>query len=263
MSSPASRRRSTAPLVAGLAVALLGSGSVAASATPVSTSLAAVPSGSVSLVAASAPAAVKRDATTVAAKDRVPFRLGSRDLTPAEKRAMTGVVWRKGCPVPLEHLKRVSMRYRGFDGKTYSGVLVVHRNAVPAVRVAFSRMFAAGVPIRRMQPIEAYGGSDAKSMAANNTSALNCRRSTGSATSWSRHAYGMAIDINPIENPYVTRSGRVDPIAGKAFTNRARPRPGMLTPGSAGVKAFTTAGWKWGGTWASAKDYQHFSNDGR
>ena len=99
--------------------------------------------------------------------------------------------------------------------------------------------------------------------AANHTSAFNCRKSTGSATSWSRHAYGMAIDINPVENPYVTRSGRVDPIAGKAFTNRARPRPGMLTPGSAGVKAFTAAGWKWGGAWTSAKDYQHFSNDGR
>jgi hypothetical protein len=98
-------------------------------------------------------------------------------------------------------------------------------------------------------------------MAADNTSAFNCRRVSGSS-SWSMHAYGLAIDVNPVENPYV-RGGRVQPPAGRAYLNRSRGRPGMAVEGGVLVEAFTARGWKWGGRWTGSRDYQHFSTNGR
>ena len=107
-----------------------------------------------------------------------------------------------------------------------------------------------------------YDADDDLSMAANNTSAFNCRKVSGS-TNWSEHAYGRAIDVNPVQNPYVTRSGRVSPPAGRPYADRGRRAPGMLHAGDQAVKAFARAGWAWGGEWTSAKDYQHFSTTGR
>ena len=104
----------------------------------------------------------------------------------------------------------------------------------------------------------AYGGSDERSMAADNTSGFNCRYVRGT-TRWSMHAYGEAIDVNPVENPYVQGS-RVSPPAGRAFLDRGRYRKGMATRDSVLVDAFLAAGWKWG---ASFGDYQHFSTTGR
>jgi hypothetical protein len=112
-----------------------------------------------------------------------------------------------------------------------------------------------------MELVEHYGSNDKRSMAADNTSAFNCRRVEGS-TSWSEHAYGLAIDINPLENPYL-RVGQVLPPAGKAFLDRGRWRRGMIHAGDGVVRAFAAVGWSWGGAWRSLKDYQHFSVNGR
>ena len=100
------------------------------------------------------------------------------------------------------------------------------------------------------------------SAAADNTSGFNCRPAVGSTTgSWSMHAYGLAIDVNPVENPYVLGS-RVLPPAGRHYLDRARRRPGMAVAGGVLVEAFARVGWKWGGTWAGSPDYQHFSTTG-
>ena len=123
------------------------------------------------------------------------------------------------------------------------------------------RLYAAKFPIRWMVPIERFGGSDFRSIEADNTSAFNCRRVDGT-TRWSNHAYGRAIDINPIENPYVSRSGTTSHRASRPFLSR-RPRPGMALPRGVLVRAFTAIGWGWGGTWSGVKDYQHFSASGR
>jgi hypothetical protein len=112
-----------------------------------------------------------------------------------------------------------------------------------------------------MKLIDKYGADDHRSMNADNTSAFNCRFVAGT-TRWSEHAYGRAIDINPIENPYVTPSGHVSPPAGEAFTDRSRHAKGMIHHGDRAWHAFRDVGWKWGGDWSGAKDYQHFSVTG-
>ena len=94
----------------------------------------------------------------------------------------------------------------------------------------------------------------------NNTAAFVCRAARRQ-TRWSAHAYGLAIDVNPVENPYI-ESGRVHPRAGRAYLNRSRVRRGMAVPGGALVGAFASVGWSWGGRWTSAPDYQHFSRTG-
>jgi hypothetical protein len=130
------------------------------------------------------------------------------------------------------------------------------------VQAAFRRLYAARFPIRRMEPVSAFGGSDDRSMAADNTSAFNCRYAVAPGPKrWSVHAYGEAIDVNTIENPYL-EGGRVLPPAGRAFTNRGRYRRGMAVAGGVLVRAFASVGWLWGGRWAASPDWQHFSKTG-
>lgn len=162
--------------------------------------------------------------------------------------------WRPGCPVGPDDLRRVTLSHRDFAGDVRTGELIVHADVAGQVVAAFAELFRLGFPIQQMVPVEAYGGSDDASMAANNTSAFNCRPVAG-GTSWSRHAYGRAIDINPVQNPYV-RGSTVLPRAGAAYLDRS-PGPGKLTPGEGDVEAFTDRGWTWGGTWTSPIDYQH------
>ena len=170
--------------------------------------------------------------------------------------------YRTGCPVAPAELRTVRLAYWGFDGRRRIGVLVVHRRVAADVAAVFRRLYAARFPIRRMRPVSAYGGSDDASMAADNTSAFNCRRAVGSATgAWSAHAYGLAVDVNPVENPYLA-GGRVLPPSGRAYLDRSRARRGMAVAGGVLVRAFAARGWAWGGRWRGTPDYQHFSTIG-
>lgn len=170
---------------------------------------------------------------------------------------MTGVTWRPGCPVGLDQLRRVTLDYWTFEGTVTQGDLVVNADIVPAVQNTFAALFSQRFPIRKMTPIEAYGGDDFTSIEADNTSAFNCRLATGSTTKWSNHAYGRAIDLNPIENPYVTRSGTTSHPASQPYLQRSPDRAGMLTTGSAALNAIDADGWTWGGRWSGPVDYQH------
>jgi hypothetical protein len=190
------------------------------------------------------------------------FRGTISPLTPALRAQMTGVSWHRGCPVPLSGLRLLTLSYRGFDRRPHTGHLVVNESVAKQLVAAFRRLFRASFPIRRMQLVDAYGGSDFRSIEADNTSSFNCRTATGSS-SWSNHAYGLAIDINPIENPYVTASGSVAHKASRPYVNRSRIRPGMAYPGGTLVNAFRSIGWGWGGSWSGDRDYQHFSYNGR
>jgi hypothetical protein len=178
---------------------------------------------------------------------------------PEDYRArMIGVSWKPGCPVPIDDLRIIEMNHWGFDGTVHEGGrLMVHEDVATDVVAAFGEMFAAGFPIRRMELIEEYGGSDDASMEADNTSAFNCRPITGSPGRFSIHSYGKAIDINPVENPYV-RGDTVLPPAGADYLDREDVRPGMIVKNDAVVKAFKNRGFEWGGSWNSLKDYQHF-----
>jgi hypothetical protein len=166
--------------------------------------------------------------------------------------------YRAGCPVGPSELRTVAVSHWGFDGKPYVGRVVVAKRVAPGVVSVFRTLWRAKFPIRRLQPVSAYRGSDDASMAADNTSAFNCRF-VGGTSRWSMHAYGEAIDVNPVENPYV-RGSTVSPPAGRAYLDRANSRPGMAVRGGVLVRAFAAAGWKWG---ASFGDYQHFSTTGR
>jgi hypothetical protein len=170
--------------------------------------------------------------------------------------------WRPGCPVPPAELRRLRLSYWGFDGRRHLGELVVRNRVTPDVVRVFRVLYRERFPIRRLDPLERYRGDDDASMAADNTSGFNCRAAVASGPRhWSEHAYGEAIDVNPVENPYL-QGGRVLPPAGKPFVDRT-PRRGMAVPGGILVRAFDAIGWGWGGRWTSSKDYQHFSRSGR
>ena len=169
--------------------------------------------------------------------------------------------WREGCPHPVEELRAVVLTHWGYDGAVHEGRLIVDAALAEEVVDIFRDLFDARFPIERIEPIDVYGGDDNRSISANNTSAFNCRPSTG-GTSWSEHAYGRAIDVNPLVNPYVD-DGAVLPPEAAVYTDRTRTDPGLLHDGDAAVRAFERRGWIWGGTWQSLKDYQHFSPSGR
>jgi hypothetical protein len=198
--------------------------------------------------------------TPVATVAAVPaFRFSTSAVTANQ----LGRSWHSGCPVGPSGLTNVTMTFWGFDHHAHSGTLVVNRTVVSAVVAAFRGMYDARFPIRQMRPIAAYGGDDDKSMADDNTSAFNCRLAVSDGPpSWSMHAYGEAIDINTLENPY-RLNGTVRPPAGATYMDRSNVRPGMIVVGSAPTHAFLAMHWGWGGNWSSSPDYQHFSVNGR
>jgi len=170
--------------------------------------------------------------------------------------------WHRGCPVAPASLRRLRLGYWGFDGRAHTGALIVNVKAVASLTRVLSRLYEARFPIRRMRPIDAYGGSDERSLDADNTAAFNCRYAVASGPKrWSVHAYGLAVDVNPVENPYVL-GNNVHPRAGRAYLDRSRYRPGMAVLGRLLVRVFADAGWQWGGRWTGSPDYQHFSMSG-
>jgi D-alanyl-D-alanine carboxypeptidase len=182
---------------------------------------------------------------------------------PAAMRAqMSGVSWHPRCPVGLSDLRLITLTYRGFDGRDHTGRLIANRDTAAALVAVFRRLYAARFPIRRMEPVDRYGGDDYRSIEADNTSSFNCRNATGS-TRWSNHAYGRAIDVNPIENPYVS-GGTTSHPASRPYLDRARHLRGTAYEGGTLVETFRSVGWGWGGNWSgSVRDYQHFSVNGR
>jgi len=163
--------------------------------------------------------------------------------------------------VAPDGLRLLRLSYWGFDGQPHVGSLVVAESVTDAVLQVFRTLHDQRFPIRRMEPVDVYGGDDDASMAADNTSGFNCRNAVSSGPPhWSNHAYGLAIDVNPIENPYLLGS-QVLPPAGADYVDRSPYRPGMAVEGGVLVAAFEAVGWSWGGTWSSP-DYQHFSSTG-
>jgi hypothetical protein len=189
------------------------------------------------------------------------YAFSTAPLTIVQRHRLNGSSWHPGCPVALDGLRHVRLSYVGFDGAVHRGELVVNADAVAAVRTAFADLFAHRFPIRRMHLVDDYGASDHASIEADNTSAFNCRRATG-ATRWSQHAYGRAVDVNTIENPYVYADGSTTHAASRPYLDRSRHRKGMAYAGGVLVRAFAKAGWGWGGSWPGPTDYQHFSANG-
>jgi hypothetical protein len=213
---------------------------------------------STSTAAASVPATTTSTDPAPTTEPAPPFESSMHPVTAEE----LGASWTpgRGC-TPPEELRRLHLRHWGYDGAVHEGDLIVEAAQAERIVQVFGEIYAARFPIERMVPVAAYDGDDGASMRDNNTSGYNCRTVAGSG-SLSQHAYGRAIDINPLHNPYV-KGGTVDPPEGAAWADRDRDDPGMIRAGDAVVRAFERAGWSWGGYWKSGPDYQHFSATGR
>ncbi len=164
--------------------------------------------------------------------------------------------WKPGCPVHPDDLRAVEVDYVDFAGSYQRGTLIVRAAVADDIAAVFERLYGARYPVESIRPIDVYDGDDAASMEANNTSAFNCRAVTG-GTSWSRHSYGMAVDINPMQNPYVS-SLQVLPPKGAEYVDRQNYHPAMIRPGDVVQTSFADIGWRWGGSFRSIRDYQHF-----
>ena len=165
--------------------------------------------------------------TTRAQAEPPPFTFVARELSPAIRKRIMGVSWRPGCPVGLSGLRHLRIAHHGsFDGRVHNGEMIVNRSAVRALERVFASLYRSRSPIRRMRLVDDYGGSDYRSIEADNTSAFNCRRVTGGSR-WSQHSYGRALDINPIESLRAEQ-------AHLALRVAALPRP-VATPARNGV----------------------------
>ena len=197
--------------------------------------------------------------------DRLPPPAGGRfrstiGTVPPAVRARMGATWSPACPVRLADLRYLTVSFRGFDGRPHTGELVVHRRVAGQVVSVFARLYRAAFPIEEMRlvttaDLEAHPTGD-----GNNTAAFVCRAARNQRR-WSAHAYGLAVDVNPFQNPY-RRGDLVLPELASSYLDRGRARPGMIRPGDVVTSAFAAIGWTWGGTWRSPTDLMHFSATG-
>jgi hypothetical protein len=164
------------------------------------------------------------------------------------------------CPVRLDDLAYVETTFWGTDDSVHQGSLIVDRRLAFDIMEIFEDLFQNKFPLKQMRLMKDFNGHDNLSMAANNTSAFNCRSSTGNKNHLSLHAYGLAVDINPLFNPYVNGK-TILPQQGKKYKNRALKTKGMIHKGDVCHQAFTKRGWTWGGSWKHVKDYQHFEKN--
>ena len=162
----------------------------------------------------------------------------------------------KGAPVSYADLRVLTLSHYGFDGKLHIGEMVCNKAIADDLLEIFADLFEMQYQIKSIRPVTDFGGSDLESMEADNTSCFNCRKVDGMSR-WSAHAYGMAVDINPLENPWV-RGSRVKPQSAAQYADRSRDFPHKLTTEDPAVRLFRSKGFTWGGSWRSVKDWQHF-----
>ncbi len=166
--------------------------------------------------------------------------------------------WRRDCPVPLKNLRYIQVKYHDFNGYDRVGELIVHQNIANDIVWVMEELYNIGYPIKQMRLVSDFNGNDWQSIEADNTSAFNCRKATGSKK-WSKHAYGRAIDINPIENPYISKKGHISHKNSLKYRKRVASHRAVLLNRSQATMIFKKYGFRWGGDWRYTKDYQHFS----
>lgn len=158
--------------------------------------------------------------------------------------------------IHYDDLRYLNVLHLGYDGNIHQGEIIVNAKVAEEVLKIFRELYDIGYPIEQMKVISYYGGSDTASMEANNTSGFNFRKMT-SGEKLSQHAYGLAIDLNPVVNPYI-HSGVVLPANGALYVDRSKEELGMIKKDDVVYEIFKRYGWTWGGDWNSPKDYQHF-----
>ena len=186
------------------------------------------------------------------------FNADIMQITPAiKKRMIKGNSWRENCPVPLKNLRYVRVVYHNFNEEDRLGELIVHKSIATDIVWIMEELYNIGYPIRQMRLVSDFNGDDWSSIEADNSSAFNCRKAINSKK-WSKHAFGKAIDINPIENPYISRNGHISHKASLKYRQRVPSHRAVLLKSSKATKIFKRYGFSWGGEWKYTKDYQHF-----
>jgi hypothetical protein len=186
---------------------------------------------------------------------------------PVQSQLKAGGLWHKGCPVPLSGLRLLTVSYRDFAGRTQTGQVIVNRSAARPLARVFGQLYGLHFPIHHMRLAEVYGPSSGRPRDGDVSGSFECRQAVPSPCTggrgtgtWSMHAYGLAVDLNPVENPYVGCGESRDPAA-RRYRDRSRHRRGMVTRRV--IRAFASIGWGWGGSWTgNTKDYMHFSSSG-
>ena len=166
-------------------------------------------------------------------------------------------LWHTGCPTPFSQLRLLTVSFVGFDQAPHTGSVVVNADAARPLEKVFGRLYQLRFRIREMQPTT-DAGDDTASFECRDAVASPCP-GTPPTHSWSEHAYGEAVDVNPVENPY-TGCGITHVKQSIPYLDRSHHRPGMVT--AQVVQAFASIGWGWGGSWSGTKDYMHFSANG-
>ena len=197
-----------------------------------------------------------QSAVLVAERKWPPFSAEVERITGASRQRMLGSSWKSSCPVPLDRLRLVHVRFHRFDGMNPDGLLVVRRREADNVVKAMRTLYRAGYPLHRLRPIDAFGGDADRARRADDTFGFACERVPGTSR-WSAQARGLAIELNPVENPTVDGS-EVSPAKGQAYADRTLTHPAIIRPGDAVVRAFRSVGWSWGGASSPTKRYQLF-----
>ena len=162
--------------------------------------------------------------------------------------------------IPLQDLRYVKIRYVDFDGKKQNGELICNQKIAQDLVEIFSELYDRQYPLASVRLVDDFGGDDLASMEADNTSCFNFREVTssgGGRHKLSLHAYGLAVDLNPLYNPYV-KKGKILPQSAKPYANRKNANPYRIDHEDLAYQLFTSHGFTWGGDWKSLKDYQHF-----
>jgi len=192
------------------------------------------------------------------------FNYQISEITPSVKeRMLKANSWRNTCPVHLVNLRYINVNHLNFEGQTVSGEIIVHKDVADEVVNIFAELYEINYPIKQMRLVSDFNADDWQSIESGNTSAFNCRPVTGNRKKWSKHAYGKAIDINPIQNPYVSRKGYISHKASWKYKRRVHKvnsyaDRAVLLKYDKATQIFKNYGWKWGGDWRTVKDYQHF-----
>lgn len=182
------------------------------------------------------------------------------------QRNMRGETWRPGCPVPLASLTLLRFNYWGFDGEVERGPMVVNARVAEDVLSVFQTLFRARFPIRHVVLARRFRPDADPDSRRSITASFNCRpvvTPDGPGDTFSQHAYGLAVDVNSLQNPYVREDGFVRNRFARPYVDRSQDLPGMIHGGDVVVRAFAAIGWDWGGDWSGGKDYMHFSLTGR
>jgi hypothetical protein len=182
-------------------------------------------------------------------------------IQPVPADVLARSTWQANCPVKATELRYLTMSFWGFDGKTHTGEMIVNTAHAEGVTTVFGKLFAARFPLEEMRVTSRPELDAPPTGDGNNTTAFVCRPTVGQTT-WSAHAYGLAIDVNPFCNPYL-KGQLVLPELASSYVDRRNIRPGMVFRGDATVNAFKAIGWSWGGDWTSPLDLQHFTATGR